>query len=179
MEKDWIRPISNEHIKIPVFSRRTNSDGSFRLGRSLVYSLAFLVGVLILAEGYASIQRARDEEIAKSVLMINNARKNSDHLEPGQKFYERVTVVGAGRTLVEKWAMELRRGSVDVREGPSVDRQIIGTVKVGETISNVVLDINTNWAIAKCSDISNVRLNLSEKTSKICVVNGNYLLAIR
>lgn len=176
MEKRRVKLIPEEHR--PVFSRRANSDGSFRLGRFLLCGLSILAGVALYAQGIRLTQEANDREIAKWVLRNNHALENPANLEPGERYYEEVIVVGAGRTLVEKWRMEAQGGLVDVRAGPGVYRKIIGTVQVGHIVQNVVIE--DNWAFVECRNINGLMTTEPSKfTPKMCVINADNLLSSR
>ena len=84
---------------------------------------------------------------AQMHVVLNDPRQR----QPEQKFYERVKAVGAGSRIEIKNHIDLTHYPINVTNGPG--GRIIGKVPAGNTIYNVVLDEQGQWAAAKCSDI--------------------------
>lgn len=157
-----------------IHASRRGNHGFFSLGRSLVYGLGALALVSIYAASASLAQQAKDQERAAWVSRSSLALENPDSLKPGQRYYKRVRVVGAGRDLGEKLDMESKRGWVNVRLGPDLRREIIGRVRVGGAVHNVVID--NNWAAVRCRDITDLEPVDQSTTPEMCAIHADYLM---
>lgn len=162
-------------------SRRGN-NGFFSLGPVAYFlGLALVSSVCVASNSLA--REARDQEIAAWVSRSSRALDDPASLEPGQRYYERVRVVGAGRDLGEQLDMNRRRGLVNVRRGPDLKWEIIGRVRVGGDVHNVV--IYNNWGAVRCRDITDLEPVDRSKptlqptlqpTHEMCAIHADYLM---
>lgn len=112
-------------------------------------AVALVVGLSAGSISGALIERATDHHAFESSKGIVRALNDPTNLEPGQKFYEKVMIVGAGYNIEIKVHMDQTKPHIGVTNG--IGGRTIAKVRVGNAAYDVLVQDET--AATWCGNI--------------------------
>lgn len=104
-------------------------------------AVALVVGLSAGSISGALIEKATDYHAFESSKEIVRALNDPTKLEPGQKFYEQVMIVGAGYNIEMKVHMDATKPHIGVTNG--IGGRIIAKVRVGKRAYDVITQDET------------------------------------